>query len=190
MLFRSVVTTDKLMMQYSGRFKRLIPVGLRDKIYVWRKAGLSLILLNHFIGMMRRGQRIPFSLHFTSQIIEPEKIKFVSDRMTLTSFAVSASCYIQANNGVEIGRNFLFAPGVKLISSNHDLVDRRKKYSEPIRIGNDVWLGAGAIILPGVQLGDLCTVGAGSVVTKSFTEKGLVIAGNPARVIRETLPNA
>jgi len=55
--------------------------------------------------------------------------------------------------------------------------------TKPIRIGNDVWVGGGAIILPGVTVGDGSTVGAGSVVTRDV-EPYTVVAGNPARMIR------
>ncbi|MGF7104101.1 maltose O-acetyltransferase [Limosilactobacillus caviae] len=56
--------------------------------------------------------------------------------------------------------------------------------SEDINIGDDVWIGGGAVICPGVTLGNNVIVGAGSVVTKSFGNN-VVIAGNPARVIKE-----
>lgn len=167
-----------------SQIRGLVPARLRVRFYVWRKTGFGLVFLNWLISLLRKGQQPLFSLHFTSQVIEARNIKFSRDRITLTSFAVSGQCYFQANNGIELGRNCLFAPGVRIISSNHQLIDRKKEDAPPVRIGDDVWLGAGAIILPGVVLGDGCTVGAGSVVTKSFPGQGLVIAGNPAKVIK------
>ncbi|MFV0560658.1 MAG: chorismate mutase [Enterococcus sp.] len=87
---------------------------------------------------------------------------------------------------IVIGDNCMFAPNVQLYTATHPLnpVKRNSglEYSKPITIGNNVWLGGGAIITPGVTLGDNVVVGAGSVVTKSF-EDNVVIAGNPARVI-------
>jgi acetyltransferase-like isoleucine patch superfamily enzyme len=104
----------------------------------------------------------------------------------LASFAISGGCYFQALNGIKLGKNFLFAPGVKLISANHDFSNHNHSIKEnPIIIGDNVWLGANVIILPGVELGNNCIVGAGSVVTKSFKKDNLVIAGNPARIIKE-----
>ena len=54
--------------------------------------------------------------------------------------------------------------------------------SKPIRIGSNVWIGGGAIILPGVNIGDDAIVGAGAVVTKDVP-KGATVVGNPARII-------
>jgi len=128
---------------------------------------------------------VKFPLHFTSRIIGMKKIKMSYDPTTIGSFALSGDCYFQALNGIEIGKNFLFAPGVKLISSNHGFADKSIiEKADPIVIGDNVWLGAGVIILPGVSVGSNVVVGAGSVVTKSFPDN-VVIAGNPARVIRQ-----
>jgi acetyltransferase-like isoleucine patch superfamily enzyme len=125
-------------------------------------------------------------VHFTSRIGFYENIRFVKDKTTVTSFAVSGGCYIQAYNGIIIGKNLLFAPGVKIISSNHDLKDHDKPTkNDPIIIGDNVWIGANAVILPGVKIGNNCVIGAGAVVTKSFEEDNLVIAGNPARIIKK-----
>jgi len=89
----------------------------------------------------------------------------------------------EAINGIKIGKNFLFAPGVKLISSNHDIKDSLKSIkTSPIVIGNNVWIGTNVVILPSVRIGDNCVIGAGSIVTKSFNNN-LIIAGNPAKII-------
>jgi len=58
------------------------------------------------------------------------------------------------------------------------------EYAKPITIGDDCWIGGGAIILPGVTIGEHCVVGAGAVVTKSVAAY-TVVAGNPARVVRQ-----
>ncbi len=88
---------------------------------------------------------------------------------------------------IEIGDNCMFAPNVQLYTATHPLhpVKRNSglEYAKPIKIGNNVWLGGGVIITPGVTLGNNVVVGAGSVVTKSFPDD-VVIAGNPARVIK------
>jgi maltose O-acetyltransferase len=80
----------------------------------------------------------------------------------------------------------MFGPAVQIYTATHPLnaEERRKKeYAKPIRIGSDCWIGGGAIILPGVTIGDETVVGAGSVVTKDLPS-GVLAAGNPCRVIR------
>jgi acetyltransferase-like isoleucine patch superfamily enzyme len=126
-----------------------------------------------------------FSVNFTSKIAYPSRIKLHKDKITIGSFVLSGNCYFQAYNGIDIGKNFLFAPGVKLISSNHDIGNISKSVEgKPIIIGDNVWVGANAVILPGVKLGNHCVVGAGSVVSKSFDEDNLIIGGNPAKIIK------
>jgi len=87
---------------------------------------------------------------------------------------------------VHIGEHTLFGPAVQIYTATHpvDAQERRKKeYGQAIRIGSDCWIGGGAIILPGVSIGDRTVVGAGSVVTKDLPS-GVLAAGNPCRVIR------
>ena len=87
---------------------------------------------------------------------------------------------------VTIGKNVFCGPNVTITGATHPLdpVARRETESgEPITIGNDVWIGAGAIILPGVTVGDGVTIGAGSIVTKDVPDR-VVVVGNPARVMK------
>ena len=88
---------------------------------------------------------------------------------------------------IEIGHNVQIAPMVQLYTALHPLVpDERRsglESAKPIRIGDDVWIGGGAIILPGVSVGNAAVIGAGSVVTHDVPAR-TVVAGNPARVIR------
>jgi maltose O-acetyltransferase len=87
---------------------------------------------------------------------------------------------------VSIGDYTLFGPAVQIYTPMHplDAMERRgKAYGKPIAIGSDVWVGGGAIILPGVTIGSRSVIGAGSVVTRDVPE-GVFAAGNPCRVIR------
>ena len=61
---------------------------------------------------------------------------------------------------------------------------RQQEFGKPVEIGSDVWVGGGAIILPGVRIGSRAVIGAGSVVTRDVPD-GVFAAGNPCRVIRE-----
>jgi maltose O-acetyltransferase len=88
---------------------------------------------------------------------------------------------------IEIGDDLQMAPAVQLYTATHPL-DRAIRaagleYARPIRIGDGVWIGGGAIVLPGVTIGDGCVVGAGSVVTRDLPPLSLAV-GNPARIIR------
>lgn len=88
---------------------------------------------------------------------------------------------------VRIGDYTLFGPNVQILGALHPLnaqLRRKQEYGKPITIGSDVWVGGGAIILPGVTIGSRCVIGAGSVVTKDLPEGSLAV-GNPCRVVRE-----
>lgn len=93
-------------------------------------------------------------------------------------------CYIQGIGKIYIGDYTQIAANVGIISANHDLYDNRKHLPKEVRIGKYCWIGMGAIILPGVELGDYTIVAAGSVVSKSFSEGFCVIGGNPAKLIK------
>jgi maltose O-acetyltransferase len=88
---------------------------------------------------------------------------------------------------VRIGSFTLFGPAVQILTPLHPFnaeLRRREEFGKPIAIGSDVWVGGGALILPGVQIGSRTVIGAGSVVTRDIPE-GVLAAGNPCRVIRE-----
>lgn len=92
--------------------------------------------------------------------------------------------YIQGAGGIYIGDYVRFGPNVGILSSNHDLYNRDSYIIKPIRIGDYCWVGMNSLILAGVELGPSTIVGGGSVVTKSFPDGYVVIAGNPAKVIK------
>ena len=102
-----------------------------------------------------------------------------------TSPGLNPGCYIQGVGEVYIGDYTQIAPNVGIISANHSLADSRRHERDVVRIGKYCWLGMGAIILPGVTLGDHTIVGAGAVVTKSFPDGYCVIAGNPAVKLKD-----
>ena len=88
---------------------------------------------------------------------------------------------------VRIGDFSMFGPAVQIYTPLHPFnaeARRGKEYGKPVTIGSDVWVGGGALILPGVTIGDRAVIGAGSVVTRDVPA-GVFAAGNPCRVIRE-----
>ena len=98
----------------------------------------------------------------------------------------NVNCVVLDAARVTIGSNVLFGPGVQLYAATHPLdavVRRTLELARPITIGNDCWLGGGAIVCPGVRIGEGCVIGAGAVVTKDILPYSLAV-GNPARVVR------
>ena len=97
------------------------------------------------------------------------------------------NCVVLDVMQVKIGSNVLFGPSVQIYTATHPIsaVERRKwlESAKPITIGSDVWVGGGAIICPGVTIGDRTVIGAGSVVTRDIPSD-VFAAGNPCRVIR------
>ncbi len=87
---------------------------------------------------------------------------------------------------VRIGSFTLLGPAVQIYTALHPLdpeLRRREEFGKPVEIGSDVWVGGGALIMPGVRVGSRAVIGAGSVVTRDVPE-GVFAAGNPCRVIR------
>ena len=103
------------------------------------------------------------------------------------NFYANVNLVILDGAKVCIGDNAFIAPNVGIYTAGHPLgaSDRNKglEYAYPITIGNNVWIGAGAIILPGVTIGNNVVIGAGSVVTKNIPAYSLAV-GNPCRVIK------
>ncbi len=103
-------------------------------------------------------------------------------------FFANYGCIILDVNKVKIGKNCMLAPNVGIYSATHPIRAEERyngvELGYPITIGDNCWIGGGAVICPNVTLGNNVVVGAGSVVTKSFGDN-VVIAGNPAKVIKE-----
>ena len=103
------------------------------------------------------------------------------------NFYANVNLVILDGTKVTIGDNAFIAPNVGIYTAGHPLDAERRnqglEYAYPIRIGNNVWIGAHSVILPGVTIGDHVVIGAGSVVTKDIPSYSLAV-GNPCRVIR------
>lgn len=89
---------------------------------------------------------------------------------------------------IYVGDNTMFGPNVTVATAGHPILPELRvkeyQYNFPVRIGKNCWIGAGAVIVPGITIGDNVVVGAGSVVTKDLPSN-VVAVGNPCRVLRE-----
>lgn len=134
-------------------------------------------ILGELLGFLGRGVFIepPFRCDYGSNIS-------IGDGSYLNFDCVILDCH-----RVTIGRRVLLGPGVHLYAATHPIDAGERalgpENSAPIAIGDDVWVGGRAVVLPGVTIGARTTVGAGSVVTRDLPE-GVVAAGNPCRILR------
>lgn len=89
---------------------------------------------------------------------------------------------------IYVGDYTMLGPNVTIASAGHPILpglrEKGYQYNMPVHIGKNCWIGAGAVILPGVTIGDNTVIGAGSIVTKDIPEN-VVAVGNPCRVLRE-----
>lgn len=143
-----------------------------------RQRPLRRRLLEELLGSVGEGTEIrpPLHVDYGSQI------------------SIGARCF--ANFGlvaldvaaITIGDDVQIGPHVQLLTPTHPLDPERRRAkwegAQPITIGDNVWLGGGVIVCPGVTIGDDTVVGAGSVVTRDLPDRVLAV-GNPARVVRE-----
>ncbi|MBU2103019.1 MAG: sugar O-acetyltransferase [Candidatus Omnitrophica bacterium] len=104
--------------------------------------------------------------------------------------AINRGSHIDGRGGIKIGDYVLIGPNVFIGSSNHVVspADNKPRIflghsPDPVSIGNNVWIGANAVICPGVSIGDNSVIGAGSVVTKNVPES-VVVVGSPGRVVK------
>ncbi|MBE1282269.1 MAG: sugar O-acetyltransferase [Rhodobacteraceae bacterium] len=111
-----------------------------------------------------------------------------------TGVFLNFNCVFLDGDRIEIGAGTLLGPSVQIYATSHPLRSEDRIYdrdgvpgyhttADPVKIGRNVWIGGGAIVLPGVSIGDGTTIGAGSVVTKSVPA-GVFAAGNPCQVLR------
>ncbi len=102
--------------------------------------------------------------------------------------AMANDCFVGAAGGVSIGEYVAIGQNVRFHSENHEFHDRNKRISEQgvtnkgIAIGNDCWIGAGAVFLDGVHVGSGCVIGANTLVNKDIPDYAIAV-GNPVKII-------
>ena len=104
------------------------------------------------------------------------------------NFFVNYNCKLMDGGKITFGDDVLIGPDCTFVTAHHP-VDPDKRLAgiqqfKPITVGNNVWFGAGVLVLPGVTIGDHCVIGAGSVVNKDIPSHTMA-AGNPCKVIKE-----
>jgi maltose O-acetyltransferase len=103
-------------------------------------------------------------------------------------FYANFDCIFLDVNIITIGDNVIFGPRVGLYTTGHpidaDIRNEELEFGLPIKIGNNVWVGGNAIVMPDVTIGDNSIIGAGSVVTKDIPEN-VIAVGNPCKVVRK-----
>ncbi len=98
--------------------------------------------------------------------------------------SVGDGTWVYALDKICIGENCCIGEGVRLLTGTHDITSARFNLeTRPITIGDNVWIATGAMVLPGVRIGEGAVIGAGAVVTKDV-EPWMVVVGNPAKVIK------
>jgi acetyltransferase-like isoleucine patch superfamily enzyme len=146
----------------------------------WRWVWRSLVWQKIF-GFNRH---VPWPVSPFITISNPENIEF--DVNDINNFQTYGTYFQNFSAKIIIGKGTWIAPNVAIITANHDFQNLNRHISgEDVIIGKDCWIGINSVILPGVQLGNHTIVGAGSIVTKSFCEGNVMIAGNPAKMIKK-----
>lgn len=127
---------------------------------------------------------VGWPVHFTSRILYHHRIRLGN----CCAPGLAGNCYIQARNGIIIGHNLWTGPGVGIISANHLMDDyRHHECSGPVRIGDNVWVGMNAVVLPNVRIGNNVAIGANSVVNRDLPDN-VIAAGSPCRPVKDKPP--
>jgi maltose O-acetyltransferase len=134
-------------------------------------------------GTIRIGERVQLHSHYVRSILTafPGGVLNIGDRSI-----INYGADICATRLVQIGADCMIGTHVMILDSDfHDAVDRdHVPESRPVIVGNGVWIGNRAIILPGVNIGESAVIGAGSVVMSDVPQRSIAM-GNPARVIKK-----
>lgn len=164
----------------------------RTRVHGYRLLGADRIDQKCLIGRNVRIDR-PHRLEMGQRCVLQDGvwlcIESTTADLTIGSFTfLGKDVEIEVSTKVAIGRQCLIAPGVYITDHNHDISTREPMFeapciADPVQIGDDVWIGAKAVILPGVKIGSGAVIAAGAVVTRSV-ESGAVMAGVPALPIK------
>lgn len=154
-----------LLMEYNG-----IPYSQEEKRYALLRKMFAQIGEGSYVEM-------PFYANWGGHHVHFGRNVYANYGLTLVD-----------DTHIYVGDYTMFGPNVVIATAGHpvdpELRRQGLQYNLPVRIGNNCWLGAGVIVMPGVTIGDDTVIGAGSVVTRDIPS-GVVAVGNPCRVLRE-----
>lgn len=119
----------------------------------------------------------------TSYMMPPLQIDFGCQMTIGKGVFVNHSLTCMAAGGITIDDGAMIGPNVRIVTDNHDFENRMVLRCKPVHIGRNAWIGVGAIILPGVTVGENAVVAAGAVVTKDVAPN-TIVGGNPAKFIK------
>jgi acetyltransferase-like isoleucine patch superfamily enzyme len=182
------------MMNVFEKLKNGEPVDMMSEEYrpvvaELHRADRALFHLNHAEPQSEE-QKKAFDELFEGQkpdglgIFTPVQIDFPKQISFGKHVFINHSFTAMSIGGIEFGNDIQIGPHVTIVTNNHDLKDRNVLRCRKVVIGNNVWIGAAASIMPGVQIGDNAVIAGGAVVTKDVPAN-TVVGGNPAKVIRE-----
>ena len=158
------------MIPFYSSYKKSVSTQIHNQSY-WGYVRFRLT------GKCKGGGYYP--VHPTCTIANRRKIY-----VGINSTVARPGCYIQGAGYVYFGDYVQLAPNVGILSANHDLYDQTKYNVAPIVIGDYSWIGMNSVITAGVKLGTRTIVAAGAVVTKSFPDGFVVLAGVPAKPVK------
>ena len=128
-------------------------------------------------------QLLEGTLPKTSSILAPMEIDYGHQVRIGEGVFINHSVCMSAAAGIEIQDGAQIAPQVTILTVNHDLKDKIVVKCAPVVVKKGAWVGARAILMPGVTIGENAVIGAGSVVTKSIPDNAVAV-GSPAKVIK------
>ena len=173
----------------SGEPVDMMAEEYRPAIQELHRADKALFHLNHAEPQSEEWSRA-FSELFNGEVPEglgvftPTQIDFPKQITFGKHVFINHNFTAMSIGGIELGDNVQIGPHVTIVTDNHDPVNRYVLKCRKVVIGNNVWIGAGVSIMPGVHVGDNAVIAGGSVVTKDVPAN-TVVGGNPAKVIRQ-----
>lgn len=194
-------TPAQAPMQYQTQVRALLRGNLRELPSLLEKVAANLRARYYLRRCTKVGRYVRV---YGKPLVQNYGVIEIGDRVNILSHTVRAELAAMSGGRLEIGAestiNYGFSavahqlvhigkrcsigPYVNIIDNNfHEILDRsRKPASRPVIIGDDVWIAARVMILPGVTIGDNSVISAGSVVTESVPER-TIVAGNPAKIV-------